>query len=305
MNANAGLRRDTVAVHDGEPCAVLAFYPTFEDEQATRLGAFTIDVAPGAPVMPERLPLVVLSHGSGGTPLVHRNLARHLARAGHIVVLPTHPGNNRDDNPLAGTSRLLARRPAEIRIVIDWAMSADGFGANLHPGAVGIVGHSLGGYTALALAGGRPTSFPNESSDHVARPVPVAADPRVAAIVLLAPATVWFVADGALADVRVPVLMYTGDADVQAPAEHGAIVERGMAGSGLLTHRVIAGAGHYSFFSPYPSDMVSPALAPSQDRPGFDRPALHAALYAEITTFVQRHLGLAVRAVTRGAPGAG
>jgi predicted dienelactone hydrolase len=304
VEANAGLRRDTLVVHGDEACAVLAFYPTYEDEQPTRLGAFTLDVAPGAPAMPERVPLVVLSHGSGGAPLTHRNLARHLARAGHIVVLPTHPGNNREDNALAGSAALLARRPAEISAVIDWAMSGPGFGEYVQPDGVGIVGHSLGGYTALALAGGQPRSFPNESPDHVARPVNVTADPRVAAAVLLAPATVWFMGEGALAAVRVPILMYTGGSDAQAPAAHGAIVERGMAGSGLLTHRIVEGAGHYSFFSPYPSGMVSPSLAPSQDPPGFDRAAFHATLYPEITTFFQRHLGSSIQAFARGAPDA-
>ncbi|MFL5350272.1 MAG: hypothetical protein ACJ8AT_36315 [Hyalangium sp.] len=36
-----------------------------------------------------------MSHGTGGSPWTYRGMAAHLARAGFVVALPEHPGNNR------------------------------------------------------------------------------------------------------------------------------------------------------------------------------------------------------------------
>jgi predicted dienelactone hydrolase len=55
-------------------------------------------------------PLVVISHGNGGSGSIYRVLAGHLARAGFIVALLDHPGNTRGDNDLARTLANLERR---------------------------------------------------------------------------------------------------------------------------------------------------------------------------------------------------
>jgi predicted dienelactone hydrolase len=207
-----------------------------------------------------------------------------------VVVMLEHPRNNRNDNALAGTATILANRPRHVRVVLDWAFGAEGFGASLVPDSAAVMGHSLGGYTALALAGGTPTSFPNESPDGREHPVPVAQDPRVKALVLLAPATPWFKAPGALSSVRVPVLMFTGEQDGHAPAWFGQIVERGLPSPNRLTHVVVPKAGHYSFLSPFPASMVSPTFSPSQDPPGFDRAAFHERLGSDVQAFLDREL---------------
>jgi len=156
---------------------------------------------------------------------------------------------------------------------------------------VAIVGHSMGGYTALAAAGARPTAFVRETADGRARVVPVTSDDRVRALVLLAPATPWYMAPGALRDVRVPILMLTAEHDPHTPEGHAEIVRRGLPPATPLAHRVVPGAGHFSFLSPFPAAMTTPAFAPSQDPPGFDRARFHAALYAEVTDFLGRVLG--------------
>lgn len=290
MASSVGARRARIrAPHLEAPIDLITFYPSAGGEAPLRIGPYTIDVALDGVMVPGAWPVVLVSHGSGGSPFTHRGLARHLARAGFLVLLPTHPGNNRDDNRLAETADILVQRPRDVTAVLDWAMSSDGFPGQADLQRVGIVGHSLGGYTGLALAHGRPHTIPRDTPGLPPRPIPVDADDRVAALVLLAPAAPWFIADGSLDDVRVPILLLTGESD-RMTGSHGDLIASRLGDGAALEHRVVPAAGHFSFLTPFPPEMVNPAFPPSQDPPGFDRVAFHAALYPEIETFFRTML---------------
>src|SRR5262249_14368572 len=65
-------------------------------------GAPLFDVGPGAPgaalaPAPARLPLILLSHGTGGTALTLGWLGTALAARGYVVAAVNHPGNNAID----------------------------------------------------------------------------------------------------------------------------------------------------------------------------------------------------------------
>ncbi|WP_106191393.1 alpha/beta hydrolase family protein [Umezawaea tangerina] len=279
MTRSAGCR--TVELMAEAPFPVLVMYPSTAPERPEPFGPYTAEVALDGPVEPGAHPLVVVSHGTGGSHLLYRTLAAHLARAGFVVALPEHPLNNRNDNELGGTSAILANRPRHVRQVVDWASGA------FDIGPVAVVGHSLGGCTGLALAGGTPTAFPHETPDRQPHPVDVTPDERVRALVLLAPATAWFQRAGSLAAVDVPVLMLTAEHDEHTPPWHAEIVTTGVAD---VEHRVVPGAGHYSFLAPFPERMANPAFPPSQDPPGFDRQAFHEELNAEVLAFLGKVL---------------
>jgi len=306
VGVTAGCRAAEVADRDGgeegATVRMLVLYPSTAPERPERLGPYVLDVAMDAPVAPGVFPLVVVSHGSGGSHLAYRTLAAHLARRGFVVALPEHPRNNRNDDSLAGTHTVLADRPRQVTRAIDWAYADGALAAHLVPDAVAVVGHSLGGYTALALAGGRPTAFPAETPDRRPRAVPVAPDARVKALVLLAPATPWFMAPGALRDVRVPVLMLTAEHDPHTPAWHGEIVARGVPEGTPVERRTVPNAGHFSFLTPFPAAMAAPTFAPSQDPPGFDRARFHDELNAEVEAFLRRALSAVDAAATTSPP---
>jgi predicted dienelactone hydrolase len=292
VSASAGCR--LVDVFDAQRGAVfpmLVTYPSTAPEQPEQVGRFTMSVAMDGPVAGGTFPLVVVSHGTGGSHLLYRTLAAHLARGGFVVALPEHPRNNRNDNTLAGTETILAERPRHLRLAIDRAYADAAIGPHLRRDAVAVVGHSLGGYTALALAGGRPTAFPHETADRQPHAVPVTPDERVKALVLLAPATPWYMAPGALQNVRVPIQMWTASEDEHAPPWHAEIVMRGVPEAGRIDHHVVPGAGHYSFLSPFPPETTSPAFPPSQDPPGFDRERFHDELNGAVEAFLRRALG--------------
>lgn len=265
-------------------------YPARDVERIEQFGMYSLSVALDAPVEGDRIPLVVISHGTGSTPWVMRDLAVHLVQHGFAVALLAHPGNTRRDDGLAHTTANLQNRPRHIRLVIDAALAAPELGARLVPDQAAVIGHSLGGYTALAVAGGRPMVLPNESPDGRAHPFAVEADPRVRAVVLFAPAAPWLMADGCLAAVEVPVLMRTGEKDLHAPTGYDEILIRGLPDRGRVDYRIVPNAGHFSFLSLFPAALIGPQFSPSQDPPGFDRTAYLLELQAEVLAFLRRAL---------------
>lgn len=99
-------------------------------------------------------PLVVLSHGMFGNALNQAWLAAGLAREGFVVAAISHPGTStwsRDPDQ----TRQLWERPKDISRVIDFATTSPDLAVRIDPDRVFMAGHSLGGFTAVALAGGR------------------------------------------------------------------------------------------------------------------------------------------------------
>jgi pimeloyl-ACP methyl ester carboxylesterase len=290
-----GLR--TLDVGDSVQCASVlthVLYPTTAPDALEATGPFQMRLARDAAIAGASLPLVLVSHGNGSMPWLHRDLAAHLVRAGFVVALLTHPGNNRGDNTLANTPENLVNRPRHIRLVIDALFADPILGPRLAPTEVTVIGHSMGGYTALAVAGGTPfalstTKGPKGSPPTYApvAPFDVEHDARVRKLVLTAPAALWFMGDGALAKVRGPILMRTGEQDVHTSAQHAEIVRQGLPVGARLDHKVIAGAGHFAFVSAYPPELKSTSLAPSQDPEGFDRAGYLPVLFAEIEAFLR------------------
>jgi predicted dienelactone hydrolase len=223
-----------------------------------------------------------------------------------VVGVPEHPFNNRNDNSRAESLQLLADRPRHLQVVADWFFQGH-LALHLQPQRYAVIGHSLGAYTALAAAGGLPTSLPHESPDRQAYCIAVSADARVRSLVLLAPATPWFRLPGALSNVRVPILMVASYHDFQVPYFYLCqLVLDGVPDRSQVDYRLVEQAAHYSFLSPWPDALKSPAVPPSQDPPGFDRPAFLAGLYVDISTFLERQLqaGVSLEGNIPGAPAA-
>lgn len=109
-------------------------------------------------------PLVVISPGLGANRQFFSYLARHLASHGLTVAALEHPDRTtRNISNISSPNQLLPatefiNRPKDISFLLDQLSKL-----NQQPGAlqgklntqtVSVIGHSLGGYTALAVAGG-------------------------------------------------------------------------------------------------------------------------------------------------------
>ncbi len=123
--------------------------PLFEAGSAT----------PHAPFEPSlgKWPLIVLSHGTGGSAMQLAWLGTALARAGFIAVAVDHPGNNSaTDAPLTPEGMALWwERATDLSNVIDGMLADAEFGPKIDTRLIGAAGFSLGGYTVLELAGAR------------------------------------------------------------------------------------------------------------------------------------------------------
>lgn len=133
--------------------ATTVFYPASGTEVPARKGPFRLSWVPdGAPLQGNGR-LVVISHGSGGSPWVHADLARALVRRGFTVAIPLHHGDNYLDPSEPGPVSW-RRRPQEISEAIDRVAGHAALARQLALDAVGVFGGSAGGHTALSLAGG-------------------------------------------------------------------------------------------------------------------------------------------------------
>lgn len=270
------------------PCIVQ--YPTLSASAGTRIGPYDFDATIDAPMAPAssvasaRLPVCLISHGGGGSHLLYRTIGTCLARHGYIVASPEHPGDNRNDRSLSNTDAAAVLRPRQVSLTLD-AIFAEPFFQAADASRVGMVGHSMGGYTALALVGGHPWS-------RAGRQLPVAADSRIRAAVLLAPATDWYRAPGALGDVHTPLLAIAAEHDtITPPAGIGqALALSGLPQSTPVESTVVPGAGHFSFLAPFPASMRRPGFAPASDPEGFDREQFHRELPLLIHDFLTRTL---------------
>lgn len=186
-------------------------------------------------------PRAVFSHGHQGFGANSSFLMAHLASHGWDVVAPDHVGNTTVDGPDRETEIYL-QRPEDVSAVID----AVG-------GPVVLLGHSFGGYTALAVAGARydeaALACPDPTTPFCATMTPAwadrlragFADDRVTAVIAMAPGDYPLFGAG-LAEVGPPVLLMGGSLD---PGDRDAIW---AALDGAEDVRVeLAGAGHQAF----------------------------------------------------------
>ncbi len=197
-------------------------------------------------------PLVILSHGFAITGSSYAWLAEHLASYGMVVVAPHH----RESLDPGVLWRSTVDRPRDILTVLAYV------DAEVRPGGefeglidsqtVAVVGHSYGGYTALAAAGARIDTGAFNAACETARATegplvflcnalqprlndmgdraglgslhpslwPALSDPRVDAVVAMAGDAAMFGEQG-LAEVTVPVMALGGTADTDSPFDWG------------------------------------------------------------------------------------
>jgi predicted dienelactone hydrolase len=111
---------------------------------------------PGAVMMPGEHPLILISHGTGGHRFNQFYLSEFLAAHGYIVIAVQHPGNCTGDNSDALLLKNLWNRPKDVSFVVDQALKEPGLAEHISRNRIGVIGHSLGGYTALTLIGAKP-----------------------------------------------------------------------------------------------------------------------------------------------------
>lgn len=117
-----------------------------------------VEVVPAAKLSERsrKYPLVVLSHGTGGSAIMMMWLGIHLAANGYIVAAVNHHGNTSAEKEPAPQGFLLYwERAKDLKLVIDSVLRDPFFANRIDDRRIGAAGFSLGGYTVIAAAGGR------------------------------------------------------------------------------------------------------------------------------------------------------
>lgn len=207
----------------------------------TRLGGSRIrpgylGVVDGEPALPPSAPVIVLTHGTGGSAQSLGWLATGLARRGALVVAADHPASSGGDPERASMMQVWTQ-PADVRHLLD-TLLASPWGARVDRARIASAGFSLGGTTAMLLAGGRldlerfprfckthqdgvcrafSRYFEDADTGYYARANSDHSEPRLRAAVAIAPGfTEAFTAES-LATQRTPLLLITGARDQQLP----------------------------------------------------------------------------------------
>lgn len=108
---------------------------------------------PGFADPEERYPLIILAHGASAHGLYDVGHAHKLASHGYIVAVITY-GDDRTSSADNWEHHVSFLRPLLTKAVLDSLLQSDMFGAHIDTDNIGISGHSFGGFTALAMAGG-------------------------------------------------------------------------------------------------------------------------------------------------------
>ncbi|WP_053130136.1 alpha/beta fold hydrolase [Pseudomonas sp. MIACH] len=249
------------------PAAAIA-KPELIADNAAFIGALGV---PDAPPAAGEHPLVVISHGYGGNWDKQVWLASALAHQGYIVAAVNHPGTTAQDRDPQAAAQLW-QRPADLSRAIDAVLAQPKpFGAVANH-QIAAVGHSLGGWTVLEIAGARfdPELFSRDCSAHPklggcigyqemnpagtpegkARLAADLSDKRVTAIVSLDLGLSRGFTDASLTALPVPALVIAGGVpseDMDPQLESANMVKR--LPPATTKYVEIADANHFSFIS--------------------------------------------------------
>ncbi|MDO4904572.1 MAG: hypothetical protein Q4A16_03330 [Lautropia sp.] len=292
----------------------LLWYPTEQTEQVVDFGRVTARGAWDAKPLPGKHPLIVFSHGSGGSALSHWQTARYLASKGYLVLTLVHPHDNVVDASGRWTLPVLQARPKDWSRALDTLLESR-FGEWVDRQRIVAAGFAEGGYTALVVAGVRPSSlaldryclgreYPEAvclSYDRTERlklrfmdfvgmrreRLEGARDARVRAAIALAPPGSALFNEHSLSQLRMPVLLMQGSRDATFPFPNDACYVATLSGW-YGDYRKLPGE-HSVFMSVDPVTRENRALDGGLE-----------ATHQRIGAFLERALGNAEGGVRRG-----
>jgi predicted dienelactone hydrolase len=253
-------------------------------------------------------PLILLSHGFGGTASDLAWFGTALAAHGFIAVAVNHPGNNALEAFTVEGYSLPWLRAVDLSVVIDALLDDKTFGDQIDRARIGAAGHSLGGYTVIAIAGGitepaRIQAFCRSSAaDALCAPGPdisdlrrkslarLTSDPdfrqrysaagnsysdaRVRAAFAMAPGLGPVFTPDSLRKISIPVAIASGSADEITPPTSGA--EALAKAIPHATLKLFPRSGHFVFFGTCTRAGRVFLRAVCGDPDGTDRDAVHA-----------------------------
>ena len=266
----------------------------------------------------DKLPLVVLSHGTGGAAIQLSWLAETLASNGFLVMAVNHHGNTAAEEAyLLQGFMLWWERAQDISSALDQLLQDPKFGAHVDRTRIGAAGFSIGGYTVLSLAGAitdleQRNAFCTSRPDNaICKPPPEAEfslkdlellrdtdpvvkasiarsnrsykDERIKAVYSIAPVHGPALTEDSLANISIPVRVVVGSKDKQAVPEFNAEpIVSGIKNSSL---NLLSDVAHYTFLAPCSAKGKRFVAELCADPQGIDRIQTHQDIGADALEF--------------------
>ena len=268
--------------------------------------------------MPEKLPLILISHGTGGSAASMAWLGESLAANGYIVAAVNHHGNTGYE----GSTRLEGfvvwwDRPKDLSVLIDKLLADPVFGPRIDAQRIAVAGFSIGGYTALASVGGKisyaqwesfcgknasnpncvlppEAKFSNEDlrrlltenqriKDAIAVSGAAYQDERIKAAYAIAPVMGRVVTTDSMAAIKRPVRIVVGAADDQAiPAFNAEVYASHIPNASL---QILPAVTHYTFLANCTFIGKAAAAQYCADPAGVDRELVHQQVASDALNF--------------------
>jgi predicted dienelactone hydrolase len=282
----------TAALRDADhkdKLRVTVWYPAAEGavEQSLDLGPpghilfYVGEAAPNAPFADtRRRPVILFSHGFGGTAQMMGWFTTVMAQQGYIVIAVDHPGNNGQDKMTVPGAIMFWDRPGDLAAALERVKADPEIAAHMDLRRLGVAGFSAGGFTALVAAGARVdlerfkafcAAHPDDGVCKPQKELAVTQDQAMAALATpelaaeaahagddhsirgvraafaMAPAIVQALDPASLGAMTVPVAIILGEADAVAPPHtNGGVAARAIPRAQFKT---LPNVGHYDFLS--------------------------------------------------------
>ncbi|WP_437614078.1 alpha/beta hydrolase family protein [Erwinia sp. V71] len=293
------------------PLAIRIFYPTSSSAAAQQQAANGVlqgfTAIADAPLAAGKFPLVILSHGSGGNNASLAWLATQLASQGMIVMAANNPGSTTGDS---SPTTDITLQTQDIRNLLDSVLASAPWHNAIDSQKIGVIGHSKGGYSALALAGGMITrqrfaeycrsmpdmpdcqfyqrgklNLPQLDSSRLEASY---RDPRIRFAIALDPGMGYVLTPQSLRQVHIPVMVITAGYYIRASGT----LNLGGDKLPVLQHP-IPQAGHFDFL-PLCQPQARQILAEEGEAficetPETTRREIHQQATSSIIDFLQQH----------------
>jgi predicted dienelactone hydrolase len=282
-----------------QPLKGAVWYPCNQPPRKEKLGPFVLSVAKDCPVTGEKLSLVVISHGRGGTFLDHSDTAEALADAGFVVAAINHPGDNAMDKTRTNDFSVFVERPVDIKRLIDFMLGSWTAAARIDASDIGIFGFSRGGYTGLVAAGANPyfekslrlcdgVDTPLCDQVHKGDLPEFVHDLRIKAAVIADPISIFFTKDS-FSNVKIPVQLWRSEFGGGGVTPESVANIIGDIPTKPDVH-FVPNSQHFSFMAPCSAELMQSAREICIDGPDFDRISFHREFNAEVVAFFRKHL---------------
>jgi predicted dienelactone hydrolase len=289
---------------DGPALRGAIWTPCQTPGQNLTIGPFDLTGQRDCPIAGTGLPLVVISHGHGGSYLSHHDLAETVADAGFVVAAINHPGDTSTDMSRAADISEFVERPTDIKRLIDYMLKTAPEAARIDPGKIGFFGFSRGGYTGIVLAGGNPDAehanvpcpdlsilICRQIRDHDLPKGPLTHDARIKAYVIADPLNEFPTAD-TVKDIKAPIQLWASQF-----GGDGVLPETVPALAAALARKpefhLVAGSSHFAFLAPCSAELAKDVPRICADAEGFDRIAFHKEFNQKALAFLQAELAAA------------